>query len=225
MASTPEIAPFIEELTDPRLGRLPEFDARSLNYPMRELVSTKKRIYSKEWKIRQRLNQGNTPRCVGYSIAMEIGMQPYYHNVTEYLANIIYSEAQKIDYWPGEAYAGTSNLAGMLIAQKLGFVPEFRWALKPNPLEDILLCITHIGPVNMGTNWYSGMYTPDTDGVVHITGTNQGGHAWTISQNDWQKKRVYSANSWGDAGFWLSYDDLERLIYEDGDAVIPTKRD
>lgn len=210
---------------DPRLGRIPQFDPQSLNYPMRELTAKTAPIYSKEWRIKQRLNQQATPRCVGYSIAMEIGMQPYYHNVTEFLADIIYQEAQKIDYWPGENYDGTSNLAGLIVAKKLGFIPEFRWALAPNPVDDICRAITHIGPVVCGFNFYEGMYHPDSDGVVHLTGKLVGGHNMCFSELDWQKKRIYTANTWGDKGLWLTLNDFERLIYENGEAAVITKRD
>lgn len=210
---------------DSRLGRIPEFDQQSLNYPMRELTATVRRPRSREWKIRQRLNQGSKPKCVGDSVAMEIGMQPYYHNITSFLGDIIYQEAQKIDYWPGEGYAGTSVIAGMKIAKQLGFYHEYRWATPGDPINDIVLCLSHIGPVEMGTTWYAGMYQKDADGLVHPTGEAVGGHAYALSELDWSRKRVYSPNTWGDEGFWLSLDDLEKLVYENGEAVVPIKRD
>jgi len=156
---------------------------------------------------------------------MEIGMQPYYHFITDYLADQMYKLAQDNDYWPGNNYAGTSVLAAMLICKWFGFIPEFRWALKPNPIEDIQLTLANKGPVVVGTTWYQGMYVPDADGLVHPTGDAKGGHAYVLSEYDHQKKRVYSPNSWGDAGFWLSLNDLEKLIYEDGEAVVPVQRD
>lgn len=212
-------------LTDPRLGRLPQFDMRSLEYPMEELVTVSRPIRSRDWKQRQFMSQGQKPHCCGYGVTLEIGMQPYYHNVTDYLADLIYHEAQKIDYWPGEGYAGTSVLAAMLTALKMGFYKEFRWALKPDPVGDICRMLSYVGPVVMGTKWYTGMYSRDADGLVHATGTDVGGHAYVLRTLDWPKKRVYSPNSWGDEGFWLSLDDLEKLIYENGEAAIPVARD
>lgn len=210
---------------DLRLGRLAEFDSRSLNYPIRELTAKTARIFSQEWKIRQRLNQGQTPRCVGYSIAEEIGMQPYYHNVTPFLADVIYQEAQKIDAWSKTKHDGTSNLAGMEIARKLGFIVEYRWALKPDPIDDICKALANIGPVVLGVNFYEGMYTPDIEGVVHISGYLVGGHNMCFSRLDWRNKRIYTPNTWGDAGLWLNLNDVERLIYENGEAAVITKRD
>lgn len=223
MPNTPE-TPIISN-TDIRLGRIPQFDPQSLNYPIRELTAKQPRVFSKEWKIRQRLNQGHTPRCVGYSIAMEIGMQPYYHNVTPFLADVLYQEAQQIDYWPGISYDGTSNLAGLLTAKNLGFIPEFRWALKPDPMEDVLRAISNIGPVVCGFNFYEGMYHPDIEGVVQLTGKLVGGHNMCFSELDWQKRRIYTANTWGDGGLWLNLTDFERLIYEDGETAVIVKRD
>lgn len=215
----------VEPINDPRLGRYAEFDQASLNYPMRELTATTRTPRTRRWKIRQRLNQGSKPHCVGYSIAMEIGMQPYYHNVSDFLSDIMYREAQKIDYWPGENYAGTSVIAGMKIAQQLGFYHEYRWATPGDPVNDIVLCLSHIGPVEMGTNWYSGMYQKDASGLVHPTGQVVGGHAYVLSEYDHHRKQVYSPNTWGDEGFWLSLADLEKLVYENGEAVVPVKRD
>lgn len=212
------------KLVDSRLGRIAEFDNKSLEYPMRALVTG---LYprSKIWNIRQRLNQGQLPRCVGYSIAMEIGMQPYYHNVTDYLADILYLEGQKIDYWPGEGYDGTSVLAGMITAKKLGFFHEFRWALPPNPLEDMILTVGNKGPVVCGTNWYQGMFTPDASGFVHPTGAIVGGHAYVISQVNIGQGYFYSPNSWGDAGFKITFADMDKLIHENGEVCIPVRRD
>lgn len=221
--TTLPIAPNV--LTDPRLGRLPQFDLRSLQYPMEELVATSRPIRSKDWNQRQFMNQGQKPHCVGYSISLDIGMQPYYHNVTDYLADLIYYEAQKIDYWPGEGYAGTSVLAGMQIALKMGFYKEFRWALKPDPIGDICRTLSYVGPVVMGTKWTTGMYHRDADGTVHPTGTDVGGHAYVLRRLDWPRRRVYSPNSWGDEGFWLTLDDLESLIYDNGEAAVPVVRD
>lgn len=218
-------APFETELIDPRLGRLPEFDVKSLNFPMRELTATRKYPRSREWKIRQRLNQGSKPHCVGYSIAMEIGMQPYYHTVTDYLADLMYKEAQKIDYWPGEGYAGTSVLAGMETARKLGFYDEYRWALKPDPIRDIVMCLSYIGPIVAGTTWTKDMYNKDASGFIKPTGDPIGGHAYVLSELDWPRRAVYSPNSWGDEGFWMKLDDLEKLVYDNGEMAIPLKRD
>lgn len=212
-------------VVDPRLGRIAEFDTRSLNYPMRELVSTTLYPRSKVWTIRQRLNQLQTPRCVGYSIATEIGMQPYYHNVTPFLADIIYKEAQKIDYWPGEGYDGTSVLAGIKIAQQLGFFFEYRWALPPNPLNDMIMVMGYKGPVICGTNWYNDMFTPDSNGFIHPTGALVGGHAYVLSEIHWAEKYFYSPNTWGDAGFKISFDDMNYLIQQNGEVCIPVRRD
>jgi hypothetical protein len=210
---------------DVRLGRIPQFDDKSLNFPMRELNAKTAPIHSKAWKIRQRINQRTTPRCVGYGLAMEIGMQPYYHNITDFLADTIYQEAQKIDYWKHMPHDGTSTLAGLEIVRKLGIIPEYRWALKPSPMDDVLRTMTNIGPVVAGFSFYEGMYRPDASGVVSITGKNVGGHFMTFNELDWQKKRIYTANTWGDAGLWLKLDDFEKLIYDNGEVAVIVKRD
>ena len=66
------------QANDPRLGRVPEFDERSRNYPVRELPAIRKarapRSYT--WRVRQRVNQHITPRCVGYSWTQDVAARP-----------------------------------------------------------------------------------------------------------------------------------------------------
>jgi len=215
---------------DPRLGRLPEFDTKSLEFPIRELMTAAqvRTPRSKTWNMRQRLNQGSQPKCVGYSIAQEVGGQPYYNNVTDFLADLIYQEAQKIDYWPGEGYAGTSVLAGMTIAKKLGLYKEFRWALPGDPLLDTVLAVGYQGPVVCGTDWYSGMSNP-VNGLATVSGSHEGGHAYVLGAVNVPGKYFTIFNTWGDGygvggNARLSFADLEKLIYANGEIALPVTR-
>ena len=42
----------------------------------------------------------------------------------------------------------------------------------------------NVGPVVVGTNWYYGMFYPDTTGLIKIRGGLAGGHAYVINGVD-----------------------------------------
>jgi hypothetical protein len=59
------------------------------------------------------LDQGKEGACVGFAWSHELAAYPVRVEVDdEFARSKIYAEAQKIDEWPGEAYHGTSVLAG-----------------------------------------------------------------------------------------------------------------
>jgi hypothetical protein len=227
------------EVLDPRLDRLVQFDERSRQFPVRELVKELP-FRSFSWRPTMYLDQGTEGACVGYSMAHELVARPYMvQGVNKELAQHIYWEAQKIDPWPGGAYPGaspfyegTSVLAGVKVLQRLGKVLEYRWAFS---LEDVRRTIGYKGPVVFGLNWYTGMFDPDEHGQIRPTGRLAGGHAILGYRVDEKNERVWLHNSWGeDWGFvdrtfgggkaWLTFSDLIRLLHEDGETCVPVIR-
>jgi hypothetical protein len=215
--------------TDPRLGRIPEFDKRSLEYPIRALVlaeqASKPRSYT--WRVNKWLDQGMEGACVGFSWTHELAARPMVvSDVDNLYARGIYKEAQKVDEWPGEDYEGTSVLAGAKVVQKLGHMEEYRWAFG---LNDLILAVGYKGPAVLGINWYEPMFSPDEKGFIHVDGGLAGGHAILCYRVNVKQKFFGLWNSWGDS--WglngaclVSFDDMERLLSEDGEACIPVHR-
>ena len=211
--------------TDPRLGRLPDFDERSRAFPiMATIEATTPRSYT--WSCPIVLDQGSEGSCVGHAWAHEIAARPGTWQASSYLARLIYKEAQKIDPWPGETYEGTSVLAGAKISTSLGHYREYRWAFG---LQDLILALGYKGPAVLGVNWYSGFYSPDSKGIIHPTGSVVGGHAILANGVSVPKRLVRLHNSWG-TGYgingecFISFDDLGRLLSEGGEACIPVTR-
>jgi C1A family cysteine protease len=135
---------------------------------------------------------------------------------------LIYDEAQKVDEWPGEGYGGTSVRAGAKVLQALGFISEYRWA---RDLTDITQALLENGPVVVGMNWYSDMFDADEAGLLHVAGDIAGGHAFVLDGISVPHKLIRLKNSWGKSwshnGFaYLSFDDVERLLHEDGEAAL-----
>lgn len=214
------------ETHDPRLDRIPSFDNRSLAYPIRATIEEKK-LRSYTWSCYDYLDQGSEGACVGFSIGHEIAARPVaVKGMTATTASSIYLAARYVDEWPGEAYSGTSVLAGFKAATSLGYFVEYRWAFS---LTDLALAVGYKGPAVLGINWYQGMFSPDSEGYLHVTGDIGGGHAILCNGVDVKKKRFRVHNSWGqDWGMggdaFISFDDMERLLNESGDACVPVKR-
>ena len=205
-----------------KFDRLRSFDSRSWNYPIRTLVRglTPK---SNVWPISKVLDQGQEGSCVGHGCAHELIAEPVpCPNITHENAVSFYKFAQTIDEWPGEDYEGTSVLAGLNTLKKHGWCDEFRWAFT---LDDIILCIGYEGPMVMGTNWYTGMLDTDSNGFVHVTGQNEGGHCWLMNGVNIEQRYFQATNSWGygwgqNGTFKLSFDDAQKLMNNQGEAGI-----
>lgn len=135
----------------------------------------------------------------------------------------LYDEAQKVDYWPGEDYDGTSVRAGAKILQEMGYISEYRWSFD---IDTTIECILMEGPVVMGSTWYEGMSNPDDSGMVHLTGDVVGGHAFELNGVNMDYRIFRIKNSWGrdtyglDGNAILSFEDYETLQDDQGEVCL-----
>jgi hypothetical protein len=218
---------------DPRLDRLVQFDDRSRSFPIREVVGAK-RERSYTWRCGPTLDQGAEGACVGFACAHELAARPSeVAGLTADYARGIYYSAQISDPWPGgeypgasPRYSGTSVLAGVKVAQRLGYFESYRWAFG---LSDLIRGLGHHGPAVLGLNWYSGMFNTDARGFIRPTGYLAGGHAILARAVNVKDGTVTLRNSWGPS--WgrggdclISFADLDRLLHEQGEAVFFVKR-
>lgn len=239
--ATPEDPAILKDnvaTTDPRLGRIPQFDPRSRDFPMKAALDDLPKRYrerSYTWGLDAHLNQGSEPSCVGFAWAHELLARPAVVDISHDFASWVYRTAQRYDAWSGEAYAGTSVLAGAKVIQKQppamsegrGLIGEYRWIF--GDLDDLIKTLGYFGPVIFGTWWYEGMFDPDADGFIRPTGYQAGGHAYLIRGIDVKARKLRVHNSWGqDWGMggdaWLSFDDALRLLHEDGECCVPVRR-
>lgn len=134
----------------------------------------------------------------------------------------LYQAAQEVDDFPGHDYAGTTVRAGAKILQERGLISNYWWAWDVDTIVNALLTV---GPVVVGTRWYQSMYQPDKQGVLKVEGQPIGGHAYLLNGVSKTSRRVRLKNSWGiewgQKGMaWLSFDDLGRLLAENGEACL-----
>ena len=220
------------------LDRVIKFDKNSKKYPIKTLLPDAKPA-SKSWAHVQ-LDQGKEGACAGFSATMEAAANPIpvfgspmlYKLLRKSVVPInqkaldIYHRAQQLDEFPGENYVGSSVLGSLKAGVEQGWWKEYRWALGPGSeaaAQDVIMAISHIGPVMMGTNWYEGMYNADNNGYLNVIGKVTGGHAWLLTKYSATKDAVWTPNSWGGSGQgWVSRSDLVKLLHASGEAAIPT---
>jgi len=225
------------QVIDPRLDRLASFDERSRNFPVTAVISAQTPV-TKTWTIPSGepvLDQGNEGACVGFGVTNELRFNPVpVPDLTAAFARqAIYWGAQRIDEWPGGAYPGarpfyegTSVLAGIKTAAKLGYYSAYHWAFGEDQLA---LAVSYVGPCVIGIPWYSGMFQPNAQGYLTISGSVQGGHCVLVYGINVRSSYYTIYNSWG-AGWGnkgtakIRRRDLARLLSEDGDACVITSR-
>ena len=117
-----------------------------------------------------------------------------------------------------------------------GIVSEYRWAWDVQTIVDALLSV---GPVVVGLDWYSSMFSPrkvpDAMGTYRSTlviaddAVVSGGHAFVLNGVNTDARMVRMKNSWGLG--WavggrssMSFDTLDRLLNDGGDACIAVQR-
>jgi hypothetical protein len=185
------------------------------------------------WACTQVLDQGQEGACVGFSWTHELIAEPFpTTGLTDETAKALYAQAKTLDDLPGEDYEGTSVLAGAKAVAALGYMDEYRWA---TTIDEVLVALAYRGPVIFGINWYQSMYEPGPDGFVRISGDLAGGHAIMARGVNVERQAIVLHNSWGDTwgggqdldkgDAYLSFDDLKRLLSEQGEACVPIDRD
>lgn len=237
----------IEHVNGRTFDREVRFDERSRNFPITAgLTDYPLRGYT--WSCDAYNDQGREGACVGFAWSHDLNARPYVVPADATVATAIYKRAQQIDEWAGEAYEGTSVLAGAkatkerLNATSQSYLEEYRWAFGTN---DLLLALGYKGPAVIGVNWYTGMFDTDAAGYIRKTGSLAGGHAVlargfapiyldkngprNYSNLDKQKSFVLIRNSWGKT--WgsngdckITIADLDALLREGGDACVPVLR-
>ncbi|MCZ1006322.1 hypothetical protein [Streptomyces lydicus] len=221
-----------------RLGRHVEHDPRSRTYALSEdlLPST---YASATHTVRiPVLNQGALGSCTGNAAEALAGSDPLYGAIPdtaaarptgdatadEHQAVALYTAATRLDSIQGvypPTDTGSTGLAVAKAAQRAGLISGYQHALS---LDAALKALT-AAPLIIGVNWYEGFDRPTTDGLVKVTGSVRGGHEFLLYGIDSSTKTVLARNSWGPAWgaggcFAFSFDDLGRLLDEDGDATL-----
>lgn len=217
-----------------KLDRTRQVDLRSLNYRVEVKEEYTPRSYT--WRPGPVLDQKSEGACVGFGWTHELAARPAMVKKADAdLARSIYREAQTIDEWPGEAYEGTSVLAGAKVAKARGYITGYRWCLD---MDDLIVSLGYHGPVVIGVDWYTDMFNTDKDGYIRPTGRIEGGHCVMLNKISIKKNTDGSVDhltsyvggvnswgeSWGDKGrFKIALIDVAKL-FPGGDFAVPMGR-
>jgi hypothetical protein len=211
----------------PAFGRRHAPDTRDSRFMMRALLGGPPVVpVTRYWPTGATLDQGPWPHCVGFAWKQWLQTSPVRHAAVALDPATIYHEAQAVDEWEGTDYDGTSVRAGAKVLQTRGRVVEYRWA---RDVMDMADWVSRIGPVVMGTNWYASMSTPSDEGVIQLSGSIVGGHAYMITGYNARRSSFRAINSWGMAWaqrgrFWIPLPLMQRLLDEDGEACAAAER-
>lgn len=207
----------------PSLGRLVQHDPRSLEYPAERAPALRSTLHKRHvgpW------DQGQTGSCTAHAAFGLLVTDPYTRpgfRPTEKRIRTAYEWETRHDGLPG-VYppddTGSSGLAAAKYLKHEGWISGYRHAFGlQHALEALVL-----GPVIVGVNWYDGFDSPDSNGFVRVSGDVRGGHEFELVGLDVELGHVRACNSWGkswgDGGYFsFSFDDLGRLLSEDGDCT------
>jgi hypothetical protein len=81
------------------------------------------------------------------------------------------------------------------------------------------------GPVLFGTDWYTGMFSPNEQGLVKPTGSVEGGHEYVGIGYDPVTEIIEYINSWSDTWgvngrFYMHKEDAEKVFAYQGEALV-----
>ena len=208
-----------------RLGRHVHHDSRSLAY----LVEAAGTAVSKTWARRTPiLDQGNLGSCTGNAAAGVLGTDPFYaglkgHALDEAEAVALYSAATKLDSYAGTyppTDSGSDGLSVAKAAKAAGLISGYLHITSVAAAQTAIAS----GPFIVGSDWYDGFDSPDTTGLVSISGTVRGGHEYECCGYDATHDRWELINSWGTSyglsgHFYYTSATLNALLGAQGDAT------
>lgn len=206
------------------LGRQKEHDPRSRGFAMRATVdrSTWKdkavRIYDPIPNPNQTIGC-----CTGVAKAVQfnsIGNRKTGVVLKMADAEAIYSRNTALDPWPGEwppDDTGSSGLASCKAAVEMGLGGEYRHIF--GGADEVIQNVVEGRVISVGTWWYYDMFDTDSDGRVHVSGGQAGGHQYVIRGYDVDKDWALGRCWWGSfRDFWIARVDLDALLRDGGDA-------
>jgi hypothetical protein len=217
-----------DKTSEAGLGRLLQKDERNKNFPLPRKQIYPAELRRKMWFGSEVTDQLDTPHCVGHAGYGWLQAGPV-TNKPPFTPTQLYYMAQDRDEWPGRDYDGTSSLGLMKALKDVGYISEYRWAFDAQTVAEWLLTS---GPIVAGTWWHLDMFMPHKKtGFIAPTGKKVGGHEYRLVGVDLDKPGPGGAkgalrivNSWGanwgqHGRAWITIDDFDRLLKDDGDAV------
>ena len=203
------------------LGRIPSpYDARDFMLSDYIPLGAVQAVTSKAWVFNHApLDQGETPHCVGFSMADWGICEPVIDPYGNPDGDRFYYLCKAVDGEP-KAEDGSTVRSAAKVLQQLGKIKAYAFAAN---MTEIKYWLLNRGPVIMGTVWTNDMFTPDSSNHIHPTGAVAGGHAYLV--NEWTAGGFLGIqNSWGTAWgrngkAYISAKDFTKLFRHGGECL------
>ncbi|AQT78317.1 hypothetical protein B1R94_02300 [Mycolicibacterium litorale] len=193
------------------LGRLVDHDPRSREFAHFAAAKPLQPKTTRWTTSAPVLDQGQVGSCTGNAMAQWLNTD-YAHTSTarrdggyldETKALELYTLATRLDGIPNNTYPGvdqgSSGNGVAKAARQLGFIRRYTWTFSMTGFLNAL----QTQPLIVGTAFYSSMEDPDRNGIVHASGSLEGGHEYLVLGVDYHPSFYKTAviewlNSWGD---------------------------
>lgn len=223
----------IYDSRDPRLGRNVNHDSRSLNYLVKADPSSYKSV--KHDSMIPVLDQGQLGSCTGNAATKCLSYGAFWGagsaNLSttdaakdEQYAVSVYSDATQVDPYSG-AYpptdTGSDGLSVAKVLKTRGLISGYQHATS----IDAVLTALSTQAVIVGTEWREDMFSPDSQGLLRITGDVAGGHEYVLDELNMEDGTIGMQNSWNDSWglhgrAYFHIEDFESLLAADGDCTV-----
>ena len=162
------------------------------------------------WSVPRILDQDGTPECVAAGILGALDCDDAQHNDPGFTSADIDAFFKRI---PGAGPDGAYVRDGLKAAKSAGYITGYSLLRSEAEIVDWL---EHYGPVVIGSDWLTGMDTPDEHGYVLVAGDLRGGHCWYMNGD---VAGYDCVNSWGDGWgrgghFFMTRTQFRKLLAE-----------
>lgn len=167
------------------------------------------------------LDQGQTPHCVGFAGAQWGNTLPINDKFDNDDGHAFYYASKVFDGEPNQENGSTTrSLAKTLKAS--GRLDTYAFGAS---IDEAIQWILTKGPVLFGTDWYTGMFNPDTQGLIRPTGVAEGGHMYLATGYNSETKLIEFLNSWSDEWglkgyFYMHKEDAVKVFANQGEILV-----
>lgn len=167
------------------------------------------------------LDQGDTPHCVGFAGAQWGNTLPINDKFVNDDGHKFYYQCKVFDGEPNEENGSTSRSLAKTL-KSAGRLNTYAFAAT---IDEAIQWIMTNGPVLFGTDWYTGMFEPNSRGFVEPTGNIEGGHMYLAIGYNPLTEVIEYLNSWSDmwgldGRFYMHKRDAVKVFANQGEGLV-----
>lgn len=224
------------DFPDMRLGRHVNHDPRSLRFLVAPPTARATPRTVRHERHVPPFNQGDLGSCTVNATLGALATGPYWATLSADLqrqlrspgiqtdlVQPLYRDTTRTDPFQGAWEPDDTGSDGLSIAK---VVTGRGWISGYQHITSLAACHVAIqnGPFITGTMWFNGMFYPDSDGVVRVSGAAAGGHEYVCDGYELERDLWWFTNSWGpswgrNGTFAMTSATFQDLLARQGDAT------